>query len=66
MEVGQQPVHRLEAVSGEEEQVHRSPPPHEGEVEHRDFVLSNEKRKSQLTLCCSRAAKAGGEIVLDL
>jgi ferredoxin-NADP reductase len=38
----------------------------EGEVEHRDFVLSNEKRESQLTLCCSRAAKADGEIVLDL
>jgi reductive dehalogenase len=37
-----------------------------GDVEHRDYVLSNEQRKSKLTLCCSRAEKANGQITLDL
>lgn len=38
----------------------------QGDVEHRDFVLSNAQRKGKLTLCCSRAADADGEIVLDM
>jgi len=38
----------------------------DGMVEHRDYVLSNEQRKSKLTLCCSRAEKADGRITLDL
>ena len=38
----------------------------EGEVDHRDFVLSKEQRKSRMVLCCSRAAQADGEVVLDL
>jgi reductive dehalogenase len=37
-----------------------------GEVDHRDFVLSKEQRKSRMILCCSRAAATGGEVVLDL
>ena len=37
-----------------------------GEVEHRDYVLSNEQRKTKLTLCCSRARKAGTCLTLDL
>ena len=37
-----------------------------GEVEHRDFVLSNEQRKSNLILCQSRAAQADGVIEIDL
>jgi reductive dehalogenase len=38
----------------------------EGEIEHRDYVLSKEQRKSKMILCCSRAKEAGGTIVLDL
>lgn len=38
----------------------------EGEIEHRDYVLSKEQRKSRVILCCSRAATPGGTIVLDL
>ncbi len=38
----------------------------QGDVEHRDYVLSNEQRKTKLTLCCSRAAEADGELVLDM
>jgi len=38
----------------------------QGNVEHRDYVLSNAQRESKVTLCCSRAAEAGGEIVLDM
>jgi reductive dehalogenase len=37
-----------------------------GEVEHRDFVLSNAQRKGAVILCQSRAAKAGGVIEVDL
>ena len=38
----------------------------EGEVEHRDYVLSAAERKSKIVLCCSRAAQEGGTIKLDL
>jgi len=37
-----------------------------GEVEHRDFVLSNKQRESSIILCQSRAAKEGGTVELDL
>jgi reductive dehalogenase len=37
-----------------------------GEVEHRDYVLSKEQRKSKITLCCSRAKQPDGTIVLAL
>ena len=37
-----------------------------GEVEHRDFVLSNKQRETSLILCQSRAAKAGGILEIDL
>ncbi len=37
-----------------------------GEIEHRDFVLSAEERKSRVVLCCSRARDAGGTIRLNL
>ena len=37
-----------------------------GEVEHRDFVLSNAQRKTAIITCQSRAADAGGVIELDL
>ena len=37
-----------------------------GEVEHRDYVLSNEERKNQIILCRSRAAKKDGVIEIDL
>ena len=37
-----------------------------GEVEHRDFVLSNAQRKTQIILCQSRAAEEGGTITIDL
>ena len=37
-----------------------------GEVEHRDFVLSNAQRKDAVILCQSRAAKAGGTVEIDL
>jgi ferredoxin len=38
----------------------------EGEVEHRDFVLSKSQRKDTIILCQSRAAEPGGMIVIDL
>jgi ferredoxin-NADP reductase len=38
----------------------------EGEVEHRDYVLSKEQRKTRLTLCCSRAKAAGGGLTIEL
>lgn len=34
----------------------------EGEVEHRDFVLSKKDRETQMILCQSRAAKPGGKL----
>lgn len=37
-----------------------------GDVDHRDFVLSKEQRKTKMITCCSRAAAPQGEIVLDL
>ncbi|MFV2052092.1 2Fe-2S iron-sulfur cluster-binding protein [Aliiroseovarius sp. YM-037] len=37
-----------------------------GNVEHRDFVLSNKDRASHLILCQSRAADPGGVIEIDL
>ncbi|WGI20980.1 reductive dehalogenase [Amylibacter sp. IMCC11727] len=37
-----------------------------GEVEHRDFVLSNKQRETALILCQSRAAKANGVLEIDL
>lgn len=37
-----------------------------GEVEHRDFVLSNAQRKSAVILCQSRAAQPDGVIEIDL
>ncbi|MEP1229502.1 MAG: reductive dehalogenase [Litorimonas sp.] len=37
-----------------------------GDVEHRDFVLSNKQRETQIILCQSRAAQAGGVIEIDL
>jgi ferredoxin len=38
----------------------------DGEVEHRDFVLSNAQRQTKLITCKSRAALAGATLVLDL
>jgi reductive dehalogenase len=37
-----------------------------GEVEHRDFVLSNAQRKTGIILCQSRAADENGILELDL
>jgi len=37
-----------------------------GEVEHRDHVLSKKEREKRMILCCSRGAKAGSEIEVDL
>ena len=37
-----------------------------GEVEHRDFVLSNKQRDGAIILCQSRAAQPGGVIEIDL
>jgi reductive dehalogenase len=37
-----------------------------GDVDHRDYVLSAEQRRSTILLCCSRACDAGAEIVVDL
>ena len=37
-----------------------------GEVEHRDFVLSNKDRESSMILCQSRAAEPDGVIEIDL
>ena len=38
----------------------------EGDVEHRDFVLSADQRNSALITCQSRAAASGGVITLDV
>ena len=38
----------------------------EGEVDHRDYVLSNKERKSRIILCCSRASEANGRLKIDL
>ncbi|WP_127112782.1 reductive dehalogenase [Shimia sediminis] len=37
-----------------------------GEVEHRDFVLSNKQRETAIITCQSRAAEEGGLIEIDL
>ncbi|MEO1788383.1 MAG: reductive dehalogenase domain-containing protein [Pseudomonadota bacterium] len=37
-----------------------------GDVEHRDFVLSKAQRATEVILCQSRAAEAGGLIEVDL
>ncbi len=37
-----------------------------GDVEHRDFVLSNNQRRDQIILCQSRAAKPDGIVEIDL
>ncbi|MGB0866427.1 MAG: PDR/VanB family oxidoreductase, partial [Granulosicoccaceae bacterium] len=37
-----------------------------GQVEHRDFVLSNRQRESTIILCQSRASQAGGVVEVDL
>jgi hypothetical protein len=38
----------------------------EGDVEHRDFVLSKGQRTDQMILCQSRAGQAGGIVKIDL
>ncbi|MGJ8527230.1 reductive dehalogenase [Maritalea sp.] len=38
----------------------------EGDVEHRDFVLSKKQQKDAIILCQSRAAKPGGTVEVDL
>jgi ferredoxin-NADP reductase len=38
----------------------------EGEVEHRDFVLSKAQKADQIILCQSRATKKGGVLRLDI
>ncbi|MGB1208052.1 MAG: PDR/VanB family oxidoreductase, partial [Paracoccaceae bacterium] len=38
----------------------------EGAVEHRDFVLSNGQRETEIITCQSRAAQKDGKIVIDL
>ena len=38
----------------------------DGEVEHRDFVLSEKQRQSTIILCQSRATKAAGILHIDL
>jgi ferredoxin-NADP reductase len=37
-----------------------------GKVEHRDFVLSNKQRQTEIILCQSRAAKSERQIEIDL
>jgi reductive dehalogenase len=37
-----------------------------GDVEHRDFVLSNKQRENSIIICQSRAAKPSGVIEIDL
>lgn len=37
-----------------------------GNVEHRDWVLSNKQRETSIILCQSRASSAGGVIEIDL
>jgi ferredoxin len=38
----------------------------DGEVEHRDFVLSKAQRSTKMILCCSRASKPDATVVVDL
>ena len=37
-----------------------------GDVEHRDFVLSNKQRETAIILCQSRAKEAGGVLEVDI
>ncbi|MCP4511153.1 MAG: 2Fe-2S iron-sulfur cluster binding domain-containing protein, partial [Fuerstiella sp.] len=37
-----------------------------GEVEHRDFVLSQKQREDAIILCQSRAAEPGGTVEIDI
>ena len=37
-----------------------------GEVEHRDFVLSQKEREQRVILCCSRPKAADAELVVEL
>ncbi len=37
-----------------------------GEVEHRDFVLSNKQRQNEIILCQSRAAEENGVVEVDM
>jgi len=40
---------------------------HSGDdIEHRDFVLSNSERESQIILCCSRAKEENGVVRINL
>ncbi len=38
----------------------------DGEVDHRDYVLSARQRNERILLCCSRAAEPGGTISIEL
>ena len=38
----------------------------DGDVEHRDYVLSNSQRENKIILCQSRANKPGGVVTIDL
>ncbi len=38
----------------------------DGDVDHRDYVLSKAQRKSKMILCCSRASAPGACVTLDL
>ena len=38
----------------------------DGEIEHRDYVLSKSQRASYVIFCCSRAKEPDGTIVLDI
>lgn len=38
----------------------------QGDVEHRDFVLTNSQRQENIIVCCSRARADGQRLVLDL
>ena len=38
----------------------------DGDAEHRDFVLSNKQRETQIILCQSRAKDPGGVLKVDL
>jgi ferredoxin-NADP reductase len=38
----------------------------DGDIEHRDYVLSKSQRATSVILCCSRAKEPDGTIVLDM
>ncbi len=38
----------------------------DGEIEHRDYVLSSSEKKTKMLVCCSRAAQEEGRVVVDL